>query len=88
MRIDYQTSSNVHSFIYYSRFSVGNASSEYTVTVEETGEDHLTLHSGVKFSTKDNDNDNSLGNCAILYNSGWWYVFNCPAHNSSPILPS
>jgi len=80
MRIDYQTRSNATASMYYSSFGVGNASSEYLLTVEGEGEDHLILHSGVKFSTKDNDNDNSLGNCAILYNSGWWYAFNCPTN--------
>uniref|UniRef100_A0A1X7TSB0 Fibrinogen C-terminal domain-containing protein n=1 Tax=Amphimedon queenslandica TaxID=400682 RepID=A0A1X7TSB0_AMPQE len=27
----------------------------------------------MKFTTRDNDNDNSGGNCADYYNGAWWF---------------
>lgn len=32
-----------------------------------------TLHDNMKFTTKDQDNDNSKENCAHSYKGGWWY---------------
>ena len=31
------------------------------------------LHNGMKFSTRDNDNDNTGGNCAQNWNGAWWF---------------
>lgn len=36
--------------------------------------DGLTYHSGVSFSTKDQDNDPySKGGCAVYHHGAWWY---------------
>ena len=32
------------------------------------------MDNGFAFSTKDRDNDMSLGNCAIAYKGAWWYT--------------
>ena len=41
-----------------------------------TAGDKLTYHNGRKFSTKDQDNDVSSGNCAtyLVTQGAWWYV--------------
>ena len=60
----------------YPTFSVGNSASKYTLTVEGysgTAGDSLDYHNGQKFSTRDEDNDESSGSCAISSQSGWWY---------------
>ena len=69
----------------YQQFHVGDAASDYllTITIGTPGESPLftsmNFHSGRKFSTYDNDNDNwSGGNCAESYRAGWWFS-NCGA---------
>ena len=33
----------------------------------------MTLHLGMQFSTKDQDNDVHRDSCAQAYKGGWWY---------------
>ena len=83
MRVDYKYSANSWNYVHYSNFSVGSASEEYPLTVGGyTGDDGDWFNmndeynkplNGIKFSTLDNDNDQSSKNCASSYTSGWWY---------------
>ena len=54
------------SYAQYTTFSVGNSTTEYNLTVggySGTAGDSLAGHNGMKFSTRNNDNDNwSSGN--------------------------
>ena len=83
MRVDYQINDKTWSYLHYNQFSVGNASEEYPLTVggfTGVGLEWFSHHTGMKFSTSDNDNDNSGSNCAASFNSGWWYN-NCQTIN-------
>ncbi len=35
--------------------------------------DSLSKHNGMRFSTKDQDNDNYSASCAQSFNGAWWY---------------
>ena len=55
---------------------IGDVSTEYVLTVggySGTAGDSFGYHSGMKFSTKDNDNDVRNDNCATRYTGAWWY---------------
>ena len=79
MRVDYQKIDKSWSYLHYDQFSVGSASEEYPLTIggfTGMGNDLFALHplTGMKFSTPDNDNDDSANhNCATIFSSGWWY---------------
>lgn len=36
-------------------------------------EDSFSYHNGMKFSTKDRDNDKAGANCAAANGNGWWF---------------
>ncbi|XP_003390325.2 PREDICTED: angiopoietin-related protein 1-like [Amphimedon queenslandica] len=56
------------------QYSYGSAYNLYglsrTIDDSMTGRDSLN---GMKFSTKDNDNDYHRGNCAEVHHGAWWY---------------
>ena len=64
----------------YQQFQVGDAASDYILTIISDSPGHDTLynslnyHSGSKFSTYDRDNDVNDGvHCAETYRAGWWF---------------
>ena len=67
----------------YQQIQVGDAASEYLLTITSNTSGHTSLytslnfHSGCKFSTSDNDNDEKPNtNCAEFHRAGWWFS-NC-----------
>ena len=83
LRIDFTFTNETKSYLSYNKFSVGPASSQYQLSISGfTGitTDPFSTHplNGMKFTTKDRDNDRWSGkNCAINGNGnnvgGWWY---------------
>ena len=70
------------SYLSYNNFAVGPANSQYQLSISGfTGiiDDPFTTHNinGMKFTTKDKDNDEAGRNCAVDHNDadagGWWY---------------
>ena len=83
LRVDLGDFDGNTAYAQYTTFSVGNSTTEYTLTVggysgtagdglitDPSSSDNLN---GMKFSTRDNDNDNNGGNCAQGFRSGWWF---------------
>ena len=60
----------------YSTFQVLDSSRKYQLNVGgysgDTG-DNLSYHSGMNFSTKDQDNDAWGNNCVVEYKGAWWH---------------
>ncbi|KAJ3664118.1 hypothetical protein Zmor_008311 [Zophobas morio] len=61
----------------YKFFSVGSAETFYTLKLitGHSGDapNSMSLQGGARFSTVDNDQDESFGHCAWERRSGWWY---------------
>ena len=62
----------------YTTFHVGAGTDSVRYTLEVggyagTAGDRMTLHNGKKFSTRDQDDTLSNGNCAKAYQGAWWY---------------
>nr|XP_022340177.1 ryncolin-1-like [Crassostrea virginica] len=92
LRVDLQKFSGKKAYAKYSIFSVGNKSDKYKLTIggyRGTGGDGLKRHNGMKFTTKDQDNDPWGKNCAVEYKGAWWFYdsMNCdlngPYHKSA-----
>eukprot|EP00118_Oscarella_pearsei_P025729 m.308666 g.308666 ORF g.308666 m.308666 type:complete len:179 (+) comp44473_c0_seq1:931-1467(+) len=78
LRIDLKKKQTGTAVVYsnYAKFSVGDESSGYVLRVSNysgTAGNNLALHNGMKFTTKDNDNDPYVLNCAKSYHGAWWY---------------
>ena len=75
LRVDMTSYSKGSRYAKYT-FKVGNAASKYTLQATSysgNAGNSLGYHNGMKFSTKDNDNDKTSSNCAASYKGGWWF---------------
>eukprot|EP00105_Crassostrea_gigas_P034561 XP_019918709.1 PREDICTED: ryncolin-1 [Crassostrea gigas] len=76
LRVDLQKSSGDKAYAKYSTFSVGSESQKYKLAVggySGTAGNSLGDHNGLKFSTKDQDNDTWKDHCAVSFKGGWWF---------------
>ena len=82
LHIDFTFTNGTKSYLFYKNFSVGPANSQYQLRISGfTGvtTDPFTEHqiNGMKFTTKDRDNDKHSGNCAVSgagnNAGGWWH---------------
>ena len=85
MRIDFTLTDGTKSYLSYSSFKVGPASSKYqlsmsgfkgNVKTDPFSYNKNTLLNGMPFTTKDRDNDKWSKNCAkdhLGKSGGWWY---------------
>ncbi|XP_076063817.1 microfibril-associated glycoprotein 4-like [Oratosquilla oratoria] len=83
LRIDLSDFENATRWAKYGFFHVRDPDSKYVMNCGRyTGDagDSLSSHSGNKFTTHDNDNDLSEGNCASSFKGAWWYN-ECHASN-------
>ncbi|XP_042335410.1 fibrinogen C domain-containing protein 1 [Sceloporus undulatus] len=88
LRIDLEDFDNETAYAHYGTFSVGLFSVDpeedgYPILIADysgTAGDSFLKHNGMKFTTKDLDNDHSDNNCATFYHGAWWYR-NCHTSN-------
>ena len=83
LRIDFTFSNGTKSHLSYDKFRIGPASSQYKLRISgfsgvTTDPFHLHSLKGMRFTTKDRDNDLSTANCAVngrdgRDSGGWWY---------------
>ena len=76
LRVDLGDFEGNEAYANYSTFSISDGSTEYILTVggySGTAGDSLAYHNGMRFTTRDNDNDLRSGSCAQRYTGAWWY---------------
>ena len=76
LRVDMRDKDGNTAYASYSTFYIGGPTTDYTLHVSGycgTAGDALAYHNLMKFTTKDNDNDQSSGNCANYFKGAWWY---------------
>ena len=78
LRIDMKDKNGNSPYASYSTFYIGDSTTDYTLHVSgysgTAGDSLEQQHNLMKFTTKDNDNDQySGGNCAIYLTGAWWY---------------
>ena len=82
LRVDLGDAQGNTAYAQYGSFSIGDSTTEYTLSIADfiggnADDDMITYHNlnGMKFTTKDNDNDNWGDNCATeaQHIAGWWF---------------
>ena len=92
LKIDLADFEGNYKYVNYLFFSVGNSGTNYTLNIAgytgTAGNDMIGSHSlnGMPFSTKDRDNDQSGGNCAVNFRGAWWYKSCTHSNLNGPYL--
>ena len=77
LRVDLEDYSRNRAYAKYNNFRLGSAATQYTIHISGysgTARDSLAYHNGMKFTTKDRDNDlHKRANCAAGGKGGWWF---------------
>eukprot|EP00794_Sanderia_malayensis_P003776 gene3776-4299_t len=77
-------------YAYYSTFEIGNETDGYRLNFagySGNASNSLQESNGMKFTTKDRDNDLYATNCAVLYKGGWWHR-DCFMANLNNLYPT
>ncbi|XP_052704365.1 microfibril-associated glycoprotein 4-like [Crassostrea angulata] len=91
LRVDLQKFSGEKAYAKYSRFTVGSESEKYKLSVggySGTAGDSLAYHNGMKFSTRDQDNDTWGKQCSVERQGAWWYNACVYSNLNGPYLKS
>ncbi|KAL9974096.1 hypothetical protein ACROYT_G011097 [Oculina patagonica] len=76
LRVDLEDTTRKTAYAEYDYFAVTSERTKYQLSLgaySGTAGDSLAYHRGFAFTTKDQDNDRSSGNCALEAKGGWWY---------------
>ena len=77
LRIDLKHQTQQENFYaVYNTFEISGEADGYRLKVgafSGNAGDGMSYHDGMKFSTKDQDNDMTSMNCAEYFEGGWWY---------------
>jgi len=80
LHIDMEDFNDQTRFVDYEWFFITNEQTKYTLNLgrymtSSTGGDSLSYNRGMRFTTRDQDNDQSMSSqCAENYKSGWWHA--------------
>ncbi|UJR10670.1 hypothetical protein I4U23_014865 [Adineta vaga] len=80
LHIDMEDFSDQSRFVDYEWFFITNEQTKYTLNLgryltTSTGGDSLSYNRGMRFTTRDQDNDQSMSSqCAENYKAGWWHT--------------
>nr|XP_049607873.1 fibrinogen C domain-containing protein 1-A-like [Syngnathus scovelli] len=74
LRIDFTIFNGRNYYALYDDFSVGHEKDGYPLLVSAYS-GNAADHSGMKFTTKDRDQDRDSVNCANKYKGAWWYRY-------------
>ncbi len=76
LRVDMEDFEGNTAYAKYGSFAIGDSTAKYILSVSGysgTAGDSLAFHNGQLFSTKDQDHDTTVEDCAEKYKGAWWY---------------
>ncbi|GIX82527.1 techylectin-5A [Caerostris darwini] len=77
IRFDLRAVDGEKRYALYETFWIDDENHKYTLHIQEysgdAGDSMISDHNNMKFSTKDQDNDDRKEHCAQMYKGAWWY---------------